>query len=98
MKKNLFLALITLMIMSIMHSSCFAQDAIQQKSKDTTIIQQVKPYLMFPGTCRQALKFYKQCFNGVIVMMKTFGESSIKVQEDLKNRILTPNCEPEICT
>lgn len=87
MRKNLFLALIVVIVMSIIHSSCFAQDTIQQKPRDTTIIKQVKPYLMFPGTCRQALKFYKQCFNGTIVMMQTFGQSSIKVPEELENRI-----------
>lgn len=59
----------------------------KSKSEDTKIIKQIKPYLMFPGTCRQALGFYKKCFDGEIVMMQTFEESPVDVPEELKNRI-----------
>lgn len=31
-------------------------------------------YLAFPGNCKEALDFYKNCFNGEIVSMHTFGE------------------------
>jgi PhnB protein len=33
------------------------------------------PYLTFSGDCRDALNYYKQCFNGEIVSMQTFGEA-----------------------
>ena len=49
--------------------------------------KKLKPYLMFPGTCREALNFYKDCFNGEIVMMQTFADSPVKVPEELKQRI-----------
>lgn len=48
---------------------------------------QLKSYLMFPGTCREALSFYKDCFNGEIVMMQTFEDSPVKVSVELKQRI-----------
>lgn len=50
-------------------------------------LNQLKPYLMFPGTCKEALNFYKECFNGEIVMMQTFAESPIDVPAKFKQRI-----------
>lgn len=50
-------------------------------------MKQLKPYLMFPGTCREALTFYKEILNGEIVMMQTFGESPIEVSDENKERI-----------
>lgn len=32
------------------------------------------PYLNFSGNCREALNYYKNCFNGEIVSMQTFGD------------------------
>jgi PhnB protein len=34
------------------------------------------PYLNFNGNCREAVEYYKTCFNGEIVNMQTFGEST----------------------
>lgn len=42
---------------------------------------------MFPGTCKEALNFYKDCFGGEIVMMQTFADSPVEVAEELKQRI-----------
>jgi PhnB protein len=46
------------------------------------------PYLSFDGNCREALEYYKQCFNGEIVSMQTFGDSPMPAEGDLKNRIM----------
>ncbi len=45
------------------------------------------PYVVFPGTCREALEFYQDIFDGEITSMQTFEESPIDIPEDDKNRI-----------
>ena len=40
---------------------------------------QLNPYLTFPGTCREAMTFYKECLGGELTMM-TFGESPMGAQ------------------
>ena len=50
-------------------------------------MKQVKPYLIFPGNCREALLFYEECFGGEIVLMQTFADSRIEVPEDYKEKI-----------
>jgi PhnB protein len=50
-------------------------------------MKQLKPYLMFPGSCREALAFYKECLDGDITMIQTFGESPIEVSDEHKDRI-----------
>jgi len=87
MKLKLITVLLGFVVIGLICSSSFTRNDTEQNSISVSTIKQVKPYLMFPGTCRQALKFYKKCFNGTIVMMKTFGESSIDVPEELENRI-----------
>ena len=50
-------------------------------------MKQVKPYLMFPGKCKEALTFYKECLNGEIAILQTYADSPIDVAEESKNRI-----------
>ena len=50
-------------------------------------MKQVKPFVMFHGTCREALEFYSGCFGGEITMLKTFAESPIDVPDEHKDRI-----------
>ncbi len=57
------------------------------KFDDNKSTKNLKPYLMFPGTCKEALNFYKDCFGGEIVMMQTFADSPVEVAEELKQRI-----------
>jgi len=45
------------------------------------------PYLVFPGTCRQALEFYVQAFDGKILSMQTFAQASMKVAPEHQMRI-----------
>ena len=90
MERRCLMVLILLAAVSLNGLLSFEKGDInmsKSKSIDTKIIKQVKPYLMFPGTCRQALEFYKNCFNGEIVMMQTFEESPVDVPEEFKNRI-----------
>ena len=47
----------------------------------------LKPYLIFPGTCKEALNFYKDCFGGEIAMMQTFADSPVNVPAEFKQRI-----------
>ena len=45
------------------------------------------PYLVFPGTCKEAMEYYASIFNGEITIMTTFGESPLDVSADLEDRI-----------
>jgi len=45
------------------------------------------PYIVFPGTCKEAMEFYKESLNGEITVMQTFGDSPIEVPHELQNRI-----------
>lgn len=45
------------------------------------------PYLVFPGTCKEAMTFYSEIFNGEITLMNTFEDSPIPVPLEFKNRI-----------
>lgn len=38
-------------------------------------MKQAIPYLMFSGTCREALNFYTDCLNGEITSIQTIGDS-----------------------
>lgn len=46
------------------------------------------PYLMFPGTCEEALNFYKDAFGGEIESINRFEGSPIEVADDYKNKIM----------
>jgi PhnB protein len=48
----------------------------------------LNPYIDFSGKCREALEFYKQCLNGEIVMVQTFGEAPVNAEEKDKSRIM----------
>ena len=37
------------------------------------------PYLVFPGTCRQALEFYAAAFKGNILSIQTFAQANMQV-------------------
>ena len=41
-------------------------------------------YLVFPGTCGEAMDFYKESRNGEITLMQTFGDSPVDVPEELQ--------------
>ena len=48
---------------------------------------QVQPYLIFPGTCRQALDFYAGAFGGEIEHIQTFGESHLPAPPEHAERV-----------
>jgi len=45
------------------------------------------PYLIFSGTCKEAMEFYRDALDGEILFMHTFGESPIPVDEEAQHRI-----------
>ncbi len=48
----------------------------------------LNPYVHFPGTCREAMNFYKSIFGGELSIM-TIGESPVAAQmPDMKDKIL----------
>ena len=38
-------------------------------------MKQATPYLMFNGNAREALNFYKEVFQGEVLMLQTYGEA-----------------------
>jgi len=51
-------------------------------------MKQLNVYLAFPGTCEEALNFYKNCFDGEIVSISRFGESPVEAPEEYKQKIM----------
>ena len=56
------------------------------------------PYLVFPGTCKEAMEFYQEALNGEITMMQTFDDSPVDVPEEHQHRIfnaeiMAGNCQ-----
>ena len=46
------------------------------------------PYLMFNGDCADAFNHYKECFDGEIEFIQAYGDSSMKVDDDQKDKIM----------
>ncbi len=55
----------------------------------------LNPYLMFPGTCREALTFYGECLDGEIVSIRTFRESPVEVAEEHRDRVFNAEFRAE---
>lgn len=51
-------------------------------------MKQLNVYLAFPGTCEEALIFYKTCFGGEITSMQRFGDSPVESSEEHKQKIM----------
>ena len=47
----------------------------------------VQPYLMFPGTCRDALNFYATALGGAIEHVQTMAESPLPAAPEYADRI-----------
>jgi PhnB protein len=46
------------------------------------------PYLHFNGNAEEVLNFYKEAFNGEILLISRYIDSPMQVQEDWKNKIV----------
>ncbi len=46
------------------------------------------PYLHFNGNAEEVLNFYKDTFGGEIIMLNRYGDSPMKSDESLKNKII----------
>jgi len=51
-------------------------------------MKQLNVYLCFPGTCEEALNFYKNALGGDIVSIQRFGDSPVDASEADKQRIM----------
>ncbi len=45
-------------------------------------MKQLGVYLNFPGSCREALNFYKDALGGEIVSIQTFGEAPVNAKPE----------------
>lgn len=50
-------------------------------------MQTLMPYLIFPGTCREAMDHYSHAIGAVISHVQTVGESPLPAEERHRNRI-----------
>lgn len=53
------------------------------------------PYLVFPGTCRQALQFYEAAFNGRILSVQTFAQAKMQVPPEAQMLIFDSTFQAE---
>lgn len=53
----------------------------------------ITPYLFFPGSCEEAINFYKSVFKGEITFIQRFGEANMPVDEDYKDKIMHATLE-----
>jgi PhnB protein len=49
---------------------------------------ELAPYLMFNGDCRAAIEFYRDCLNGEIQGLSTFGEAHMPEEMGEKDRVM----------
>ncbi|MEM9052418.1 MAG: VOC family protein [Bacteroidota bacterium] len=57
-----------------------------------------RPYLIFKGNCKQALHFYAEIFKGEITKTRTYKDSPLDVDDDLKGRIFDMEMQSELLT
>lgn len=51
-------------------------------------MKSLNPYINFSGKCREALNFYKACFNGEIEAISTFDEAPGETDEKFKDNVM----------
>lgn len=51
-------------------------------------MKSLNPYINFSGRCREALDFYKECFNGEIEALSTFAEAPGDTDEKFKDNVM----------
>jgi PhnB protein len=47
----------------------------------------LRPYLIFPGTCREALEFYAACLAGDIIEIQTYADAPMDFPAESDGRI-----------
>ena len=50
-------------------------------------MRHLQPYLIFPGTCEEALEHYAECLDGEIVMLQRYSESPLEISDEHAARI-----------
>lgn len=58
-------------------------------------MNQMMPYLIFPGTCRQALEFYGRCFGGQTTSLQTFAEAPFEVPQEQQEKVFNAAFEAD---
>jgi PhnB protein len=51
-------------------------------------MKSLNPYINFSGKCREALAFYKECFNGEIPTLSTFADAPGETDEKYKQNVM----------
>ena len=58
-------------------------------------MRNVCPFIIFSGTCRTAMEFYRDCFHGTITAIQTVGESPLGVTGEHADRIFNAVLEAD---
>ena len=58
-------------------------------------MRQTTPYLIFPGTCRDALAVYAECFKGKVTAMTTFADSPLPFDSEAGDLIFDSELRAE---
>ncbi|MHA1982909.1 MAG: VOC family protein [Candidatus Hodarchaeales archaeon] len=53
------------------------------------------PFLIFNGNCKEARIFYRECLEGEIKSMQTFGDSPVEFPEDCRHLIFDSELKAE---
>jgi PhnB protein len=51
-------------------------------------MQEITPYLIFNGNCREAMKFYEKCLGGQLHMMQFSESPEGKIPKEAENKIM----------
>ncbi len=56
------------------------------------------PYLVFPGTCKEAMEYYASIFEGEITNMTTFKDSPVPAPKEAQDRIFNSELKTKTIT
>ena len=51
-------------------------------------MKSLNPYLFFPGNCEEAINFYKGIFDAEITSFQRFGDASMPVEDDHRDKVM----------
>lgn len=52
------------------------------------MLAMITPYIFFPGNCEEAINFYKESFGGELTSFQRFGDASMPVEDDYKDKVM----------
>lgn len=69
-RRHFVASAVSVLALADLPASAATEAAMQTTKKDETTMTTLTPYLLFNGTCLQAMEFYKSCFGGELSATK----------------------------